>query len=191
MNKLIALSLILTSLLLAACGSGEAVVAQPGVATTAESIPVENTPTTEDGATRPDPVDGTVLVVRESGGCFMAGPSCRTISIMGDGAVTIAWGEPESINETTLVDPALVANWLEIAEATDFEALVQRLPEGECNACVDGIDLVFELQHHGVVLDSTVIKFVSTEPFFAATNSLIEAVPFTLSQPAISPETTN
>ncbi len=188
MNKRIVLSLLLASVLLAACGSAEVIVGQePGIDTTDVPVSLDN-PTTAD---EPDPVDGAVLVVRESGGCFMAGPNCRTISIMGDGTVLIAWDESESINESTLIDPALVTSWLEIADATDFNALVNRLPEGECKGCFDGIDLVFELQHHDIVLDSQVVGFVASEPFFAATNSLIDSVPFTLGEPALSSDPTS
>lgn len=121
----------------------------------------------------------------------MAGPNCRTISIMADGAVDIAWGEDGTIQESTLIDPALIAGWLEVADGTDFDSLVERLPEGECNGCFDGIDLVLELQHHDVVLDSQIVEFVPTEPFFAATYSLVDAVPFTLGEPALSSDPTS
>lgn len=66
MNKLITLSLLLASILLAACGSGEVVVAQePGLDTTDMTALDGGPPTTED-VVRPDLVDGVVLVVEES-----------------------------------------------------------------------------------------------------------------------------
>lgn len=187
MHKLTALCLLTPILVLAACGSGDITLAQePDLTTTTEPVPAP------DDVVTPDLRDGPVLVVQESGGCSMVGPNCRTISFKVDGSVDISYGEAESVSESTLVDPALIARWLEVTASTDFDSLVDRLPEGECKGCSDGIDLVLgvQLEDRTVDLDSQAVRFVPTEPFFTATTSLMDAVPFTLGEPSLSSDPT-
>ncbi len=187
MKKLLAPAFILT-ILLAACGSGDITLGQePDVVPT--TLVPDSEPTTEPRVTEPSADAGPMLVLHESGGCYQAGPYCRSLSFWADGRVDVAWpAEAERPVETHAVDPALATAWLEIAAATDFDELVSRLPEGECQGCFDGIDTVLEVSLDGrnVTLDSLVVEFVDSEPLFSATNNLASAVPFELGEAPIS-----
>lgn len=191
MNKLIASAFTLC-LILAACGSGDVAVGQdPDSAPTTVGPPT--VPSTEPPVVEPTAGQGPMLVLQESGGCFMPGPNCRTISFWADGSVNVAWpDEADRSDEPSIIDPSQAAAWLEIASGTDFDDLVARLPEGECRGCYDGIDTVLEISLDGttITLDSMTVEFVLSEPLFAATNGLINAVPFTLGEAPISSDPT-
>ncbi len=191
MKKPIAPALILT-LLLAACGSGDITLGQdPAVAPTTAAPNAE--PTVEPTVTEPSADAGPMLVLHESGGCYQAGPYCRSLSFWADGRVDVMWPvEAERPVDTSVINPELAANWLEVASNTDFDELVRRLPEGECQGCFDGIDTVLEIALDGqeVTLDSVVVEFVVPEPLFAATTDLASAVPFELGEAPISSDPT-
>lgn len=186
MNKLIALMFTLC-LIVTACGSGDVARGQDpgGVPTTAAPA--------EPPVVEPSLDEGPMLVLQESGGCFMAGPNCRTISFWADGSVNVAWpDEADRSDERSVIDASQAAAWLEIASGTNFDDLVARLPEGECQGCYDGIDTMLEitLDDTTVTLDSMTVEFVQSEPLFAATTGLTNAVPFTLGEAAISSDPT-
>jgi len=193
--KLLLTAVLALCVLLSACGSGEVVLGQePGLAPPDVTTDVTEPPTTE--PSNPDPGDpnpiadpGPMLVVSEHGGCYMAGPNCRTMSFWADGRVSVIVGEPDDrAEESSVIDATFTATWLDIATSTDLVALVERLPEGECRGCVDGIDLELQLTLDGQTstLDSTTVEFVQSEPLFAATTELIEAIPYTLGEPPLS-----
>lgn len=187
MKTLIA-ALAALCLTLAACGSGDTNVAGPD-ATNPDIAGQQDTGQDDGDTVEPAADAGPMLVLTESGGCFMAGPHCRTMSFWPDGQLLIEWPvEAQRAEERHSIDPDRARGWLDVTSGTDFEALVGRLPEGQCQGCVDGIDTVLDISLDGrtITLDSMVVEFVDSEPFFAATFDLAAAVPFELDEPGPS-----
>jgi len=107
------------------------------------------------------------------------GPNCPKFVVYADGTVEIyRAGEQEPAEVTGSIDPSALAAFFDVAEAEDFDALIERLPPGTCQACVDGVDIVLDVKLNGEneSLNSTVVAFDESEPFFAALNTLIEQV---------------
>jgi hypothetical protein len=139
----------------------------------------ESTPSTAAPTTTP-PADGDpVLVYEATGGCQMMGPNCPKFVVYPDGKVEVyRAGEQGPAEVTGTVDPASVQAFLDVAEAEDFDALVGRLPPGTCQACVDGVDILLDVKLNGQTesLNSSVVAFEESEPFFAALTTLIDQV---------------
>jgi hypothetical protein len=142
------------------------------------SSTVESTPTTAPATTAQ--ADGDpVLVYEATGGCQMMGPNCPKFVVYPDGTVEIyRAGEQGPAEVTGTIDSAALEAFLAVAEAEDFDALIERLPPGTCQACVDGVDILLDVKLNGKTesLNSTVIAFDEGEPFFAALTTLINQV---------------
>jgi hypothetical protein len=137
------------------------------------------TPSTAAPTTTPPAEGDPVLVYEATGGCQMMGPNCPKFVVYPDGTVEIyRAGEQRPAEVTATIDPAALAAFLTVAEAEDFDALVERLPPGTCQACVDGVDILLDVKLNGQTesLNSTVVAFDEREPFFAALTTLIEQV---------------
>ncbi len=165
MHRIALLSLAL--LTFAACGDN-----------TTEPAAASPTPSTASPAPTSVVPDGDPVVVYESlGGCQMMGPNCPKYMIYANGAVEIYRGGEEKAAELVgAIDPADLAAFTKAAEAEDYDVLIGRLPAGSCQACLDGVDTKVTLTMGGQLrtLDSTVVAFAETEPFFVALNALIE-----------------
>lgn len=167
MRSTVAIAALLT-LTLVACGDN----------TESGSTPTATDPApTTDGGTKPEPVSGEPVVVFEGvGGCQMMGPNCVKYFIYADGSVELYRGGENAPAEITgKIDKAKVDEFLAAVAAEDIDALIKRLPAGECLACLDGIDQIVDVMIDGKYerFESTVVKFVPEEPFFAALESLI------------------
>jgi len=118
-----------------------------------------------------------VKIVQE-GGCQMMGPNCPTYELDRDGTVRLyRTGDPDVVAEANVSAAVADELWQQIAD-TDIAALADRAGPGSCQSCVDGIDTVisFTGSDREVALDSTVIAFDTSEPFFAVVNETIEAM---------------
>ncbi len=153
------------SLVLSACGSGDG-TAGPGT-----TIPTDDTLVESEALAD----DAVVLVWTETGGCAMAGPNCGRYEVLADGSVTAyREGETEPAASGT-VDPSIVAEWVEMVEATDTSALVDRLGPGELTAAFDGVDYFLDAPFAGFTLSSVDKEFDEDEPFFVAAADLARA----------------
>jgi hypothetical protein len=140
-----------------------------------------STESSSPGSTPPSSADGPVLIYEATGGCQMMGPNCPRYEVFADGRVEIyRGGENEPAEVTGTVDAETVAAFLATAdrEASDFDAFVERLGEGTCLACLDGVDILLDVKINGKSqsLNSTVVSFDSSEPFFEALDTLIAEV---------------
>lgn len=109
----------------------------------------------------------------------MMGPNCPKFVVYDDGTVEIYRGGEDGPAEVTgSIDPAALQAFFTVAEAEDFDALLERLPPGTCQACLDGVDIQLDVKLNGEneSLNSTVVAFDEGEPFFAALTTLIEEV---------------
>ncbi len=126
----------------------------------------------------PEPA-GVLLVAEFPGGCAMMGPNCERLVIYGDGTVEahrLGSGDPRPVDVGS-IDPALVAALHRVVVRTDLEAMRLRLPPGECQGCVDGIDttVTFTVDGHDTTFSSIDTELVISEPVFAAMWSVIDA----------------
>lgn len=122
--------------------------------------------------TSPVPTDPerTVVAIEQSGGCVMMGPNCSTYVVRANGRVDLyRTGEPDTPVDSTSVEEALVTNLERQISETDFVTLRNRLPQGECQGCSDGIDrtFVFSTPSGLVSFDSIETELVLSEPLFA------------------------
>lgn len=137
-----------------------------------------STITTESLAPSPG-ANSVVLVAELTGGCAMMGPNCERFVILGDGTVK-AYRAGESAAQPVdigAIDPALVATLHEVVRSTNLEALRKRLPPGECQGCVDGIDTlaIFTVDGAEVTFNSIDTELTSAEPAFATMWVVIDA----------------
>jgi hypothetical protein len=126
----------------------------------------------------PEPA-GVLLVAEFTGGCAMIGPNCERLVIYGDGTVEahrLGSGAPRPVDDGS-IDPALVVELHRVVVTTDLEAMRLRLPAGECQGCVDGIDSVatFTVDGHDTTFSSIDTGLVISEPVFAAMWAVIGA----------------
>lgn len=160
---------LLASVVLAVSSCGD------DAGSTSSSVETTPSPTT----TAPQADGDPVLVYEATGGCQMMGPNCPKFVVYPDGKVEIyRAGEQGPAEVTGTIDLEALAAFLAVAEAEDFDALVDRLPPGTCQACVDGVDILLDLKLNGQTesLNSSVVAFDEGEPFFAALTTLIEQV---------------
>lgn len=120
-----------------------------------------------------------VLVAERTGGCAMRGPNCERFVVYGDGTVeTYRAGESDPRPaDVGSIDPALVVTLRRAVGNTDLQALGIRLPAGECQGCLDGIDTVatFTIDGNDTTFNSIETELPSTEPAFAAMWAVIDA----------------
>jgi hypothetical protein len=128
----------------------------------------------------PDPgADSVVLVAELTGGCAMMGPNCERFVVYGDGMVEahrVGESGPQP-TDVGSIDPTLVVALHRAANGADLEALRKRLPPGECQGCVDGIDTVatFMVDGSTVTFGSIDTELTPAEPVFAAMWAVIDA----------------
>ena len=123
--------------------------------------------------------DTVVLAAELTGGCAMMGPNCERFVVFGDGTVE-AYRVGENAAQPVdvgSIDPELVATLHDSVNKTDLDALRERLPPGECQGCVDGIDTLATFTVNGteVTFSSIDTKLTPTEPVFAAMWVVIDA----------------
>jgi len=87
-------------------------------------------------------------------------------------------GSTKAIANIGMIDKALVDQWLSLVEETDFTELVTRLGTGECRACFDGIDYVYNIlpESKNIQLSSRDYGFSTSEKFFSASEQLLLAM---------------
>ena len=166
--------------LLASCGTGSATTGT--LATTTESTLADTAPPepSQPPATVPEQTE-PVLVVVESGGCYQAGPLCRTLTFFADGTATVDWPEEaDQAQQSYDLDPEVIGRWIDVVVSTDLDALVDSLPEGSCQGCVDGVDYTMTIDVAGTTatLDSMVVEFVRDEPLFTEAFAAVGVVPW-------------
>lgn len=170
---------IVLALLLASCGGSEADVADPEATTT----------TIVTGETTSPPNENTeparLLVMAETGGCFMMGPNCATTLLMSDGTFGVFRADPgdvlevpEDISAADFTGQFDVTALTEMVAGTDFDALLSQLGPGECRACFDGIDISLRIETPSGPLDvlSTDHDFDGNVDFFREIALLQEAI---------------
>jgi hypothetical protein len=113
-----------------------------------------------------------VVTVVQDGGCMMMGPNCPTYEISSDGSVALYRSGAEQVDQST-IDTALVDAIVAESAGTDLDALRQRLPQGECQGCYDGIDTTFVYQE--ATFSGVDVELVASEPLFAATWDAVAA----------------
>jgi hypothetical protein len=123
--------------------------------------------------------DSVVLVAELTGGCAMRGPNCERFVVYGDGTVE-AYRAGESDPrpaDVGSIDPALVVTLHRAVGDTDLQALRKRLPPGECQGCLDGIDTAatFTIDGNDTTFNSIDTELPPTEPVFAAMWAVIDA----------------
>jgi hypothetical protein len=155
---------IALALLLAACGSAD-VAAGPAA-------------------------DVVVLEVDSTGGCAQMGPNCTRLVVFGDGTVEAYrfLGQDAELIDTASIDPGLVDSVDEIARTTDFGALRDRLPAGECRGCYDGIDTTMTFHVEGLVeaFSSVDVGLDPAEPLFAAAWATADAASGSIEVPLLT-----
>lgn len=142
----------------------------------------------------PDPVpDESVLTVETSGGCAQIGPNCFTISIMGDGTVEAYRIGPDqpALVDTGSIGREMVVALHRLASSTDLNALYQRLPEGECRGCYDGIDTAmwfsaYPTAEMPMVFSSVDVELDASEPLFEAAWAVYEEALAVVEIPTVS-----
>lgn len=165
--------------LLTSCGGTEGATA--GTLAT-ESTPADTAPPepSQPPATVLEQTE-PVLVVVESGGCHQAGPLCRTLTFFADGTATVDWPEEaDQAQQSYDLDPEVIGRWIDVVVATDLDVLVDSLPEGSCQGCVDGVDYTMTIDVAGTTttLDSMVVEFVRDEPLFATAFTAANTIPW-------------
>jgi len=130
-------------------------------------------PTTTTVPPLPGPENDSVVLVAElTGGCAMMGPNCERVVVFGDGTVEAYRAGEDATQPVDVgsIDPELVATLNNTVQATDLEALRKRLPPGECQGCVDGLDtlVTFTVDGGDVTFSSIDTELTPTEPVFAA-----------------------
>ena len=115
-----------------AVGAASTAASTELTSTTAPSLLVEQVP---------------LVVIAETGGCYMLGPNCSTTLVMSDGTFGVFRNDPaDVIAVPTTLDDAEYTGSVDIqafsqaVAASDFDELRSVLGPGECRGCVDGID---------------------------------------------------
>jgi hypothetical protein len=145
------------------------------------------------GATSiPDPgADQIVIVIESSGGCARLGPNCARTIVYGDGSVEthrIGPAGPELVH-TGAIAVDLVVDLHRTVVMADLAALRARLPEGECLACVDGIDTTMTLfaGNKEEVFSSVEVELDPTEPVFDVAWAVADAARAATAIPIVAP----
>lgn len=162
-----ALTPLLGLLLVAACGDDNST--SNTTATSSDDTTVETTA----------PAATEALRYVTTGGCLMMGPNCATYVVYSDGTVEVyRTGENTPAEVVGSIPAAEITAFLDSVQDTDFDALATEVGPGTCNACVDGIDVIATLTFADgpVTLDSTVVNFDLSHPFFANLETLMEDV---------------
>lgn len=141
--------------------------------------------TVTEASTQPPDTEPATVTIAQDGGCQVMGPNCPTFEIDRDGTLRLyRTGQADVVSETT-VDPIVIEELWEQIGTVDIADLSARVGPGTCQACVDGVDTVITYSMGGeeIRLDSTVIAFDSSEPFFAVVNETLEAAAEAVSLP--------
>lgn len=115
-----------------------------------------------------------ILTIDTNGGCMMMGPNCPRYELMSDGSFKVLRQAAGEIANSGQVDMQLVEQWLNVANKTDFKALLASLGEGECRACYDGVDVNYTIlpQSKNINITSTEYEFSPTQDFFRVSNAV-------------------
>ncbi len=139
-----------------------------------------------------------IYAVSEVGGCAMMGPNCLTRLLWSDGTVTVyrqplielplsglAALSPEA---TSQVDPSVPQAVIAAIDAADIDLVIAGLPEGQCWACVDGVDFVLLLATGDgeVRIDSADTALDSAVPLIAELNNAAAAMGQNTDLPIVS-----
>lgn len=148
------------------------------------------------GASVPDPnPNATVLFVESSGGCAQLGPNCARIVVRGDGTVEAyrITAQGSELVDSGSIDRGLVNGLHREVSSTDLPALHQRLPEGECRGCVDGVDTSMSFPSTAgvqavmpLVFSSVDVELDRSEPLFAAAWAVYEAAQAAVDVPVVA-----
>jgi len=128
-----------------------------------------------------------LMVISENGGCLMMGPNCRTFGLWSDGTAAVYRGgtglpvdtlDQDSAADVAIIGAELATRLATISNTTDFDALVERLEPGSCQACVDGIDywLTLHTEAGARQLSSNEFAFDQAEPLFQAVGEVLTAM---------------
>lgn len=164
MNLYKALLIPIVVTAIASCGS------------TSVSVVPENSTENPENSDSTDTVDSAParsLIVVESGGCVRTGPNCAIYTLYTNGryelsrhrnfSVTSALeADTREIETTGQLDAGTLNSWLEFTENEDFSVLRDRLAEGACAGCFDGIDYLYSVILSGTDTE-TEIAFSSIE----------------------------
>jgi len=119
----------------------------------------------------------------------MMGPNCERVVVFGDETVEAYRAGENAAQPVDVgsIDPELVATLHNTVYATDLEALRKRLPPGECQGCIDGIDTLatFTVDGCDVTFNSIETEVTPTEPVFAAMWAVFAAAQDTTEIPLI------
>ncbi len=175
--------MLVIALVLASCGeagsagadevsSPQPKVTSTTVATAATVVPVLAEPV-------------PLLVIAETGGCFMMGPNCSTTLVMSDGSFGVfrtdpadVLAVPDAVSGAELVGRADVHTLARIISDTDFADLRTQLEPGTCQGCFDGIDVNvrFHTAQGPVDVDSVTYSFDHGLELFQHLEGLQQAI---------------
>ena len=119
-----------------------------------------------------------VFIIETNGGCIRMGPNCPRYELYSDGEFNVYRSNATEAANNGIIDSELVNSWIELAKATDFNALKSRLSKGECKACYDGVDVLYAIlpESKKIVLNSREYEFSSEEIFFQVSQKLIDSM---------------
>ena len=119
-----------------------------------------------------------LLVTSESGGCVRIGPNCARHTLYLDGTVTVERVSVGAVETTGQIDTGQVDSLVAQIIATDFTELRNRLAEGTCSGCVDGVDYEYDFRSgtESIVFSSIEYRFDNAEPLFALANGTVDAM---------------
>lgn len=143
------------------------------------------------GVTESEPVT-LVLSYAEVGGCDWAGPNCPTYQLWSDGTIEVlrssldgSGGTPE---DSAVIEAALATKIQRLARELPADFL-DTLPEGSCQACVDGIDVAIVV-HLGTDERFSISSVAHTvpwnDPLFATISVVREQMGDVLELPFVS-----
>jgi hypothetical protein len=160
--------------------------ADPGDAGSGSSTTTEPTTTTSTTTTTLPPEPTLVFTVEFDGGCMMMGPNCAGYRFFSDGSVELYRTnlETSETEHEATIDASLVAEVEDELATTDLVELRAMLPEGECQACYDGMDTtyIYEVGSRTTEFDSAKVELLSSVGLFAATEQALTAAQETLDQ---------
>ncbi len=163
------------TLALASCGGSESDTVDLAAGVDAAPTTVVDAFAVASTTVPPVSAAGPLVVIAETGGCFMMGPNCSTTVVMSDGSFRVFRTDPADVlavpADSTQAELSGQLDVQDLAEAiadTDFDALTTQLGAGTCNGCVDGIDLYvrFYTDSGAVDLDSQQYGFDSAVEVF-------------------------
>lgn len=164
MKRTPTLIILALSLVTASCGDSGADEVEEASATQPSVTSITHVTLTTVAPVLSEPVP--LLVIAETGGCFMMGPNCSTTLVMSDGSFGVFRTDPADILAVPGdVSSADVSGQVDIRELagtiadSDFADLKSRLEPGTCRGCYDGIDVTVRFHTAAGLVDLDSVEY--------------------------------